>query len=406
MKIQTTKIYAIIDKAVKQVDVVDGKKKRRFTTISEQGSSRSSKTYNTLIWLIVYLLEHPGNRLSIVRKTLPALKATVLVDFKEILRNMGIYNEKSLNKTDLIYTFPNGSWIDFFSTDDEQKIRGRKRDILYVNEANELLFIEWQQLKMRTTKFAIVDYNPSFSDDHWLCELNKDKRTYHFVTTYKDNPFLEQTIVDEIESLQYKNKSLWQVYGLGLQAQVEGLVFPEITIVDSIPDWCKRRGYCMDFGYTNDPTAIVEVGLLDDCLYIDEKCYQTKMLTNDIIDQYKNMPPGKVISENADPRLIQEIYNAGINIYAVEKFKGSIMAGIQKMQEFKICITKNSTNAIKEFKNYTYLQDKEGKWRNEPIDKFNHIIDAVRYWVLAEILGRILNTQMVYDKEDLDLDIL
>lgn len=389
MKIQTSKIYAIVDKAINQFEIVDGKKKRKYTTISAQGSSRSSKTYNILIKLLTYILQHPGTRLSIVRKTLPALKATVLVDFKEILRNMGIYNEKHLNKTDLIYTLPNGSWVDFFSTDDEQKIRGRKRDILFVNEANEILFIEWQQLKMRTTKFAVIDYNPSFSEDHWLCDVNKDPRTYHFITTYKDNPFLEQTIIDEIESLQFKNKSLWRVYGLGLQCQVEGLIFPEITIVDEIPAYCKKRGYANDFGYTHDPTAIVDVGLVDDKLYIDEICYKTHMLTGDIIEEYKSLPFARVISENADPRLIQEIFNAGINIYPVEKFKGSVMAGIQKMQAYQICVTKRSVNVIKEFNNYTYLQDKEGKWLNEPIDKFNHAIDAVRYWVLAEILGKI-----------------
>lgn len=405
MKIQTSKIYSVVDNAINQFEIVDGKKKRKFTTISAQGSSRSSKTYNILIWLIVHLLNHPGTRLSIVRGTLPALKATVFVDFKEILVNMGIYNEKKcLNKTEFIYTFLNGSWVDFFSTDDEQKIRGRKRDILFVNEANELLFLEWQQLKMRTTKFAIVDYNPSFSDDHWLCDLNNDSRTFHFVTTYKDNPFLEQTIIDEIESLQYKNKSLWQVYGLGMQAIVEGLIFTNITIVDEIPKWCKKRGYGQDLGYTNDPTAIVEVGILDNNLYIDEKCYKTHMLTNDIINEYKNLPKMKVISESADPRMIQEIYNSGVNIYAVDKFKGSIMAGIQKMQEYNICVTKRSVNTIKEFKKYTYLQDKEGKWLNEPIDKFNHIIDAVRYWVLAEVLGKFTNQQVVYDKDDLGID--
>lgn len=406
MKIQTSKIYAIVDKAINQFEIVDGKKKRKYTTISAQGSSRSSKTYNILIKLLTYILQHPGTRLSIVRKTLPALKATVLVDFKEILRNMGIYNEKHLNKTDLIYTLPNGSWVDFFSTDDEQKIRGRKRDILFVNEANEILFIEWQQLKMRTTKFAVIDYNPSFSEDHWLCDVNKDPRTYHFITTYKDNPFLEQTIIDEIESLQFKNKSLWRVYGLGLQCQVEGLIFPEITIVDEIPVYCKKRGYANDFGYTHDPTAIVDVGLVDDKLYIDEICYKTHMLAGDIIEEYKSLPFARVISENADPRLIQEIFNAGINIYPVEKFKGSVMAGIQKMQAYQICVTKRSTNIIKEFNNYTYLQNKEGKWLNEPIDKFNHAIDAVRYWVLAEVLGHIQDRQMVFDKDDLGLDIL
>lgn len=231
MKIQTTKIFSKVNDAINN----------GYTIISAQGSSRSSKTYNILIWLIVYVLQHPNTRLSIVRKTLPALKATVFVDFKEILFKMGVFDVKCLNKTDFVYTFSNGSWIDFFSTDDEQKIRGRKRDILFCNEANELLFIEWQQLKMRTTRFAILDYNPSFSDDHWLCDLNKDSRTFHFVTTYKDNPFLEQTIIDEIESLQEKNKSLWQIYGLGMQAIVEGLIFKEIKIIDEFPSWAKSR---------------------------------------------------------------------------------------------------------------------------------------------------------------------
>ncbi|WP_404812069.1 PBSX family phage terminase large subunit [Capnocytophaga canimorsus] len=376
--IQTTAIYSRVDKAVK-----DG-----FTTISAQGSSRSSKTYNILIWLIFYLLQNPNTRLSIVRATLPALKGSVFIDFKEILYKMGIFNEKALNKSDFVYHFPNGSWVEFFSTDSEQKLRGRKRDVLYVNEANELKFIEWQQLKMRTTKFAIVDYNPSFSDDHWLCELNKDKRTHHFISTYKDNPFLEQTIIDEIESLQHKNKSLWHVYGLGQQAMIEGLIFEKIEIVDKIPEWAKKRFLGMDFGFTQDPTAIVEVAFLDNKIYIDEVCYQTKMLTSDIIKVLRNYQTYKIISESADPRLVQEIYNAGVNIHAVVKGQGSVMEGITKMLEFEICITQRSTNIIKEFKNYTYAQDKQGKFLNYPIDSFNHAMDAIRYVIIQEILGK------------------
>ncbi|MDO5106036.1 PBSX family phage terminase large subunit [Capnocytophaga sp.] len=376
--IQTTAIYSRVDNAVK-----DG-----FTTISAQGSSRSSKTYNILIWLIVYLLQNPNTRLSIVRATLPALKGSVFIDFKEILYKMNIFNEKSLNKSEFIYHFPNGSWVEFFSTDSEQKLRGRKRDVLYVNEANELKFIEWQQLKMRTTKFAIVDYNPSFSDDHWLCELNKDKRTHHFISTYRDNPFLEQTIIDEIESLQHKNKSLWQVYGLGQQAMIEGLIFEKIQIVNEIPQWAKKRFLGMDFGFTQDPTAIVEVAFLDNKIYIDEICYQTKMLTSDIINVLRNYRTYKIISESADPRLVQEIYNSGANIHAVTKGQGSVMEGITKMLEYEICITEKSTNVIKEFKNYTYAQDKEGKFLNYPIDSFNHAMDAIRYVIIQEILGQ------------------
>ena len=378
MKIQTTKIYREIDNAVNN----------GYSTVSLQGSARSSKTYNTLIWLICYCLQHPNTRLSIVRATLPAIKGSVFVDFKEILRKFGVYNEKSMNRSELIYKFNNGSWAEFFSTDSEQKLRGRKRDILFVNEANELGFIEWQQLKMRTTRFSIIDYNPSFSDEHWICDVNKDARTYHVITTYKDNPFLEQTVIDEIESLQQKNESLWRVYGLGQQAMIEGLVFRGFEIVDKIPPIADKRYIGMDFGFTNDPTAICEVAVYEDILYIDEICYRTEMLSTEIIQVLKTEAPRmKVISESADPRLIQEIYRAGIDIHPVKKFAGSIEAGLAKMQEYKIVVTKRSVNVAKELKNYTYRQDKEGKWLNAPIDCYNHAIDAVRYVIMEEIMG-------------------
>nr|DAU77422.1 MAG TPA: terminase large subunit [Caudoviricetes sp.] len=378
-KIQTTRIFCDIEQAVAQ----------GYTTISLQGSARSSKTYNVLIWLIVYCLSHPNTRLSIVRATLPAIKGSVLVDFKEILKRMGIYNERSLNKSELIYTFANGSWAEFFSTDSEQKLRGRKRDILFVNEANELGFIEWQQLKMRTTRLSIIDYNPSFSDEHWICEtVNQDPRTFHSVTTYLDNPFLEQTVIDEIESLREKNQSLWQVYGLGQQAVIEGLVFKHFGICETIPPHVRHRFIGMDFGFTNDPTAICEVALDGDALYIDEIAYRTQMLSSDIITTLREAAPKmRIISESADPRLIQEIYRAGIDIHPVKKFPGSIEAGLSKMQEYRIIITKRSTNVAKELRNYTYRQDKDGRWLNVAIDCYNHAIDAVRYVVMEQFMA-------------------
>ena len=378
MKIQTTRIYSRVDTAIK-----DG-----FTTISAQGSSRSSKTYNILIWLIIYCLTVRNTRLSIVRATLPAIKGSVLIDFKEILLKMGIYDERCMNKSQLTYTFPNGSWVEFFSTDSEQKLRGRKRDVLYVNEANELKFIEWQQLKMRTTRFAIIDYTPSFSDDHWICNVNKADKTFHFISTYKDNPFLEQVIVEEIESLQYKNQSLWQIYGLGLQAVIEGLIFRNVEIIDAVPEWVRMNTIGMDFGFTNDPTAIIDTGIYKGTeLYLDELCYKTQMLSSDIIRELKPIGEKEVISESADPRLLMEIGNAGINIYPVKKGQGSVMEGLTKMLEYKIFVTRRSVNLIKEFSNYTYMQDKEGKWLNQPIDAFNHGIDAVRYVILEKVLG-------------------
>ena len=378
MTIQTTRVYAEIQSAINN----------GFTTVSLQGSSRSSKTYNTLIWLVIYCLMHHYTRLSIVRATLPAIKGSVYIDFKEILLRLGVWNDKAMNKSEMVYTFSNGSWVEFFSTDNEQKLRGRKRDILFVNEANELSFIEWQQLKMRTTKYTILDYNPSFSDEHWICQVNADERTYHFISTYKDNPFLEQSIIEEIESLKYKNQSLWQVYGLGMQAIVEGLIFRDVEYIEDIPPQVRKRWRGMDFGFTNDPTAIVTVGVDGDNLYIDEVAYATQMLSSDIIRTLKAQDePLEVIAESADPRLIQEIYRAGINIHPVKKFQGSVDAGIQKMLQYKLHITKRSANIIKEQKNYTYRQDKEGKWLNEPIDAYNHAMDAVRYVVMQKLLG-------------------
>lgn len=377
--IQTTRVYAEIQSAL-----ID----KGYSTVSLQGSSRSSKTYNTLIWLIIYCLSYRYTRLSIVRATLPAIKGSVFVDFKDILLKMGVWDDKAYNKSEMTYRFANGSWVEFFSTDNEQKLRGRKRDILFVNEANELSFIEWQQLKMRTTKYTILDYNPSFSDEHWICQVNADERTYHFISTYKDNPFLEQSIIEEIESLKHKNLSLWQVYGLGLQAVVEGLIFKDVVLVDDIPAYVRKRWRGMDFGFTNDPTAIVTVGVDDDNLYIDEVAYATQMLSGDIIRTLKAQAEQlEVIAESADPRLMQEIYRAGINIHPVKKFSGSVNAGIQKMLQYKLHITKRSTNIIKEQKNYTYRQDKEGKWLNEPIDAYNHAMDAVRYVVMQKLLG-------------------
>lgn len=389
--IQTTKIFTKVDNAIQS----------GYKVVSAQGSSRSSKTYNILIYLLSYILTNKKS-LSIVRKTLPALKGSVFRDFKEIMQDKyKIWDNRCMNKSEMIYTLPNGSFVEFFSTDDEQKIRGRKRNILYCNEANEISFLEWQQLVMRTTDFSIVDYNPSFSDEHWLCELNKDPRTYHFISTYKDNPFLEQTIIDEIESLQYKNKVLWTVYGLGLQAMAEGLVFPEYEIVDEFPAYAKHVASGLDFGYSSDPTAIVKCGVLDNRLYLDEQCYRTHMLTSEIIKELKKLGLF-VYADSADPRLIQEIANAGIIIFPADKYKGSVMGGLFKMMEYKICVTRRSVNLIRELKNYVYEQNKDGKFINEPIDAYNHLIDASRYYTIGKLLGKVLTTHQ-YSKEDLGI---
>ena len=376
-RIQTTRVYTEIDRAIRA----------GYTTVSEQGGARSGKSRNSVIWLLVYLLNHPGLKLSVVRGTNPALRRSILVDFQEVIADMRI--SVKYNKTTLDYTLANGSAIEFFGADEEQKLRGASRDILYVNEANELKEIEWKQLKMRTRLFTIADYNPSFTDEHWLSTVNADPRTYHFVTTYKDNPFLEQTIIDEIESYRNSNRSLWQIYGLGQQAMIEGLIFPQCDLVDFIPPSARRHHFrAIDFGYENDPTAIEDVFIDGKDVYIDELCYNTHMLTSDIITVFKdNDPTVKTISESADPRLVQEIYRGGVNLHPVVKYPGSVQAGIQTMQSYRFHFTRRSINCWKEAKNYTWSQDKEGRWLNAPVDAFNHRWDGVRYIFMMTVMG-------------------
>lgn len=378
MKIQTTIVYDELHTAVRE----------GYTVISEQGGARSGKTYNTVLFLVMRLLSHPGTLLSIVRKTLPALKGSVYRDFEDNMRRLNLWDPKAYNKSEMIYRYPNGSEVEFFSTDNEQKLRGRKRDILFVNEANEVSFMEWKQLKMRTTTLSILDYNPSFGDDHWLCQLNTDPGTYHFTTTYRDNPFLEQTIIDEIESYRSLNPSLWRVYGAGLQAVIEGAVYPEYDIVDDISKSARRRWGAIDFGFTNDPTAILEIGVDGRDLYIDEIAYQTGMVSGDIISVCRqSLGRHKIICESADPRLVEELYRSGLNVHAVRKFKGSVEAGISKAHEYRLKVTRRSVNVIKELKNYTYMQDRSGRWLNTPIDAYNHACDAFRYVIMEELMS-------------------
>jgi phage terminase large subunit len=382
-------------------DLLAAYRSGKYNVFVEEGGSRSSKTHSIIQFWINYANDNRGKpkRVIVTRKKGTWVKGTVVVDFLKILKKYGLYDRKAHNKSEgagIYRLYDTEFW--FMGLDDEQRIHGMGSDAFWINEAIEASKNDYDQLMQRCSGFGVLDYNPS-EEDHWIYDnICKRPRTYFHHSTLLDNRLIPKNARDQILSYEpteenYQNgtvdKRKWEIYGLGKRAKIEGLVFETIEIVPEIPMWVKERFTGIDFGYTNDPTAIGEVGIQDNTLYVDELCYRTRMNIADIIKTLKDVNNDrKIISESADPRLVDEIYHSGFNIHPVEKGKGSVEAGIEKMKTMKICVTERSINAIKEFKNYTYQQDKNGKWLNVPIDDMNHIIDLVRYVVLMQVLGK------------------
>lgn len=366
-KIQTNKVYKHLSNSTKKIVV-------------EQGGTRSGKTYNIILWIIFnYCTTKNDKVVTVCRKSFPSLRATVMRDFMSILENYNIYDEKYHNKSNSEYHLF-GNLIEFISLDQPQKIRGRKRDLLFINEGNELYFEDWQQLVFRTQDRIVVDFNPS-DEYHWLYDkvIPRDDCDF-FKTTYLDNPFIEKSIILEIERLRDTDEQYWQIYGLGERAASLSTVF-RYAEVSNIPEEADLIAYGMDFGYTNDPTTLVSVYIEGHNLYVKEHLYQTQMTTNDInvFLKEEHLLNNPIYADSAEPRLIKELRSMGHNIFPSLKGRDSINAGIDLLKRYKIHILSTSTNAISEFRNYKWKEDKTGLLTNNPIDMHNHIIDPCRY---------------------------
>lgn len=348
--------------------------------VVEQGGTRSGKTYNIILWIIFqYCTTNQNKIITICRKTFPSLRATVLRDFISILQANNIYSEKFHNKSNSEYHLF-GNLVEFISLDQPQKIRGRKRDLLFINEANELYFEDWQQLLFRTQEKIILDFNPS-DEYHWIYDkvLPREDCAF-FKTTYLDNPFVEDSIIQEIERLRDTDDEYWQVYGLGERAASRSTIF-KYTEVNQVPIDAALIAYGMDFGYTNDPTTFVAVYTQGHNLYVKEHLYRTQMTTQDInlFLRGENLLSNPIYADSAEPRLISELRRMGHNILPSIKGRDSVNAGIDLLKRYKIHILASSTNAISEFRNYKWKEDKAGMLINTPEDKHNHIIDPCRY---------------------------
>jgi phage terminase large subunit len=391
-KIKATKVYLWLKEAFDS---------GKFVIFILEGGSRSSKTTSIIQFFLLYAQANIGirKRVIISRAVGTWITATVLQDFMNMLKDYGWYNDRSYHKANPVkYTlFDTEFW--FLGLDDQQRIHGMTSNAFWINEAIEAQKDDEDQLEMRCEEFGVLDYNPS-EEEHWIYQLEKRSDVILIRSTMLDNAFLPDNMRRKILSYEptpeniaagTADKRKWEIYGLGLRAKIEGLVFDKgFTIIEEIPSYVKKRFTGIDFGYTQDPTAIGEVGIHENAIFLDELCYRTNMLTKDIIDTLKDVnDKRKIISESADPRLVDEIYNAGFNIHSVEKGPGSVVAGLDKMKSMKMYVTARSVNAIKELKNYTHAQDKNLKYLNEPAKgQADHLIDMWRYVVMMELLGK------------------
>lgn len=358
------------------------KLKKRIRAVP--GGTSASKTISILIWLISLAQQDKVPTLtSVVSESFPHLKRGAIRDFLNIMESHHYFKDKNWNKTDYIYTFESGSKIEFFSADQPGKVRGPRRDRLFINEANNVPFESFEQLEVRTKDFIFLDWNPT--TEFWYYTDVKDKRddVEELTLTYLDNEGLSPEIVKSIE--QRKNRpGWWQVYGLGQLGEVEGKIYRDWQIINEIPHEARLERYGLDFGYFPDPAVIVAVYYYNGGYILDEVLYQVEMKNRQLGETLRNLPEALVMADSAEPKSIAEIKEFGINILPVKKGPDSVTYGIKRVQEQQISVTKNSVNLIKEYRNYLFKVDKEGLIiPGVPEDGNDHCMDAVRYAITS-----------------------
>jgi phage terminase large subunit len=368
-KLQTNKIFEILQESKKRITVM-------------QGGSRSGKTYNILIWFIIKLLQENGKTLTIVRQSLPSIKGSVLRDFVDILLKLGIYDENNHNKTEQVYTM-NGNTIEFVSADQPQKIRGRARTYLFCNEANELSYEAWMQLIMRTENKIILDYNPS-DVASWIYDnvIPRDDADFH-ITTFRDNPFLPQELIDELNRLKDADPNYWQIYGLGERGLSQDLIYTHFKTTEEIPEEGEIV-YGLDFGF-NNPSSLVKVVFNDGVANVKEMLYETRLTTNDLVEKIKGLgltSYDEIYCDAAEPKTIEELVRSGFNAKPANK---DVTEGIRTIKGTPLVIQQDSVNLLKEIRGYRWKTDRNGLKLDQPVKFNDHAIDALRYAIFSKL---------------------
>ena len=381
---ETTRVFDEIAKAYR-----DG-----YRGVDSRGGTRSTKTYSALQFLVFLAVGLACKKvISVVSETLPHLKKGAIRDFEKILQDEklisgALRDDPHWNATDCFYQFANGTIIEFFSADSPGKVHGPSRDILFINEGQNIRWETANQLMIRTREFVIVDYNPTH--EFWAhTELATDPRFKSIISTYKDNRFLTPAQIEDIEKGK-KNAAWWRVYGLGLTGQLEGVIY-QFEQIEKMPDSAGLvRIGGLDYGFTNSKTAGIDI-LADTRrkrLYLDEMFYGSGMHNFDIIAAlnahgFPKKGP-RLYADCAEPKANSELKLAGFNVWPSDKGK-EIVFQISWLQQWDIFVTKTSTNLIHEFRNYLWDTDRDGNRLNQPIKEYDHAMDAFRYGAFGQL---------------------
>lgn len=375
-----------------------------------QGGTSAGKTFGILPILIDIAIKEPNKEISVVSESFPHLRRGAMKDFQKIMALVQRWNPKQWHGTLARYTFANGSYIEFFSADSEARLRGARRNILYVNEANNIPFEAYYQLAIRTNEDIYIDFNPSV--EFWAhTEVEPDEDAELIILTYQDNEALDDTIITEIESAEIKGRTSdywlnwWQVYGLGQIGTLQGAVFNNWKPIDKLPldedgnVEAKLIGYGLDFGYSVDPTALVGFYKWNNQIVVDEMLYRKEMSNQDIARFLKeNCEAGiTIIADSAEPKSIAEIFRHGVNIFPCKKGTDSIQYSIQLLQDYEMLITKRSLNLIKELRGYLWERQKDGSNGQRPLRHVpDHCIDALRYIAMDKLGYQENETYSIY----------